>query len=205
MSSFLDSLVSPALAEAQAKGALDNLPGAGKPIPPETLARSACDDLYARALSESGAVHPLPKFRAGSPWLAPLGLRPSCASPSALRPPLHRWHHLRLSLQPRRLQPSHFGLPLLGPRFGDLPRDAGRLLSAALGRGEDAAVGRDGLGGQGAPTLREGVGHHDVERVGAGCHGQVLSGTAPSERGPEAKIAVAGGCAGSRTRAPIWT
>ncbi len=63
MSSFLDSLVERALAEARAKGALDNLPGAGKPIPPETLARSAYDDLYARALSESGAVHPLAEMQ----------------------------------------------------------------------------------------------------------------------------------------------
>ncbi|EYD77415.1 hypothetical protein Rumeso_00964 [Rubellimicrobium mesophilum DSM 19309] len=63
MSSFLDILVERALAEARAKGSVDDLPGTGKPIDPATLARSAYDDLYARALSESGAVHPVAEMQ----------------------------------------------------------------------------------------------------------------------------------------------
>jgi hypothetical protein len=55
MSSFIDQLIERALAEAQARGELDNLPGMGRPIEPSTLST----DLFAKTLTESGAMHPI--------------------------------------------------------------------------------------------------------------------------------------------------
>jgi hypothetical protein len=55
MPSFIDELVERALAEAKARGELDNLPGMGQPLDPSTLSA----DLFAKTLAESGAVHPI--------------------------------------------------------------------------------------------------------------------------------------------------
>lgn len=48
-------MVERALAEANARGELDNLPGAGKPLDPSTLSAN----VFAKTLTESGAVHPI--------------------------------------------------------------------------------------------------------------------------------------------------